>query len=273
VSGVRELVQEWPLRAFSGVLLAVIALAAIFAGPYFFAIFVGLIALAAAREWHRMTSGRSYALEVLFTGAAIVLALAILVSTAHPAWAACMLVGGALLSGVAAYRYGNSARWNGAGAIYIGVPALCLAALRAAHGPWVVIGLFITIWTADTGALVFGRFVGGPKLAPELSPNKTWAGIVGGILAPVVALTSYIVLLGGSGRSAAVLGVVLALAAHAGDLFESWLKRRVGLKNSGGLIPGHGGVLDRIDSTLFVVPLAAALVFVFGVDLLCGAHP
>jgi phosphatidate cytidylyltransferase len=274
VSGVRELAQEWPLRAFSGLLLALAVLGSNFAGTYFFAAFVGLIALAGAREWHRMTcGGQSYALEILFTGAAIILALAILVSTTHPAWAAGILAGGALLSALAAYRHGNSVRWNGAGPIYVGVPALCLAALRGAHGPWVIIGLFITIWSADTGALVFGRFVGGPKLAPGLSPNKTWAGILGGILAPAASLAMYILLLGGSGWSAVFLAVLLALAAHAGDLFESWLKRRVGLKNSGGLIPGHGGVLDRIDSTLFVVPLAAVLVFVFGVDLLCGAHP
>jgi phosphatidate cytidylyltransferase len=143
----------------------------------------------------------------------------------------------------------------------------------APQGFWVIIGLFITIWTADTGALVLGRFVGGPKLAPSLSPNKTWAGIIGGIVAPAVALSSYVFLLHGNGWAAAPLAALLALAAHAGDLFESWLKRRVGVKNSGGLIPGHGGVLDRIDSTLFAVPLAAALVFVFGVDILFGAHP
>jgi phosphatidate cytidylyltransferase len=79
--------------------------------------------------------------------------------------------------------------------------------------------------------------------------------------------------LGGSGWRAALLGAVLALAGHVGDLFESWVKRRVGRKNSGSLIPGHGGVLDRVDSTLFVAPLAAVLIFVFGLDPLFGAHP
>jgi len=273
VSAIRELVQEWPLRAFSGVLLALVALATDFAGTFFLTAFVGLIAFGAAREWHRMTSGPAYVLESLVTGGAIAAALAVLVCTAQPVWAAGVLAGGALAASGAAYRNGNSPLWNGLGAFYIGVAALCLAGLRATHGPWVIIGLFITIWTADTGALVLGRFVGGPRLAPSVSPNKTWSGILGGIAAPAVCLSVYIFLLHGNGWAAAPVAAALALAAHAGDLFESWVKRRMGVKNSGGLIPGHGGVLDRIDSALFAVPLAAALVFVFGVDFLFGASP
>jgi len=89
---------------------------------------------------------------------------------------------------------------------------------------------------------------------------------------PAAGLAIYVTLLHGSGWKAAIFGVVLALAAHAGDLFESWIKRRVGRKNSGSLIPGHGGVLDRIDSTLFVAPAAAVLVFLVGLDPLFGAH-
>jgi phosphatidate cytidylyltransferase len=104
------------------------------------------------------------------------------------------------------------------------------------------------------------------------SPNKTWAGFLGGVLLPAAGLAIYVTLLHGTGWKAAILGVVLALAAHLGDLFESWIKRRVGRKNSGSLIPGHGGVLDRIDSTLFVAPIAALLVFGFGLDPLFGGH-
>lgn len=274
MSAARRTALEWPLRAVFGLLLAVVALAANAAGTGFLASFVMLVALAAAREWHRMTGGQFQVLETLSTGGAIVVALVVLVLSARPVWAAGVLVGGALLASWAAYRHGHSAAWNGLGAIYIGGPALCLTALRTApHGFWVIIGLFITIWTADTGAFVFGRFIGGPKFAPNLSPNKTWAGMLGGMVAPAAALSTYVFLLRGDSRAALPLALLLAIAAHAGDLFESWLKRRVGLKNSGGLIPGHGGVLDRIDSTLFAVPLAAALVFVFGVDLLCGARP
>jgi phosphatidate cytidylyltransferase len=273
VNAAREFAQEWPLRALFGALLAVVALAANFGGIDFLAAFVAVVAFAAAREWHRMTGGQYYTLESLVTGGTVAVALAVLVRTAQPAWSAGILAGGTLLASGAAYRRGGSPVWNGVGAVYIGVPALCLTALRAAQGPWAILGLFITIWTADTGALVLGRFIGGPKLAPGLSPNKTWAGVLGGIAAPVASLSGYLFVLHGNGWAAVPFAAVLALAAHAGDLFESWFKRRFGVKNSGGLIPGHGGVLDRIDSALFAVPLAAALVFVFGVDLLFGAHP
>jgi phosphatidate cytidylyltransferase len=275
VSDVRQLALEWPVRAFFGALLAAIAIAAIFAGRFYFASFLALVALAASREWHRLVSGRRYALETCITAGSIAAALAAVVIAPHSLWPICVLAAGSLLAAGVSFRRGMSAVWSGSGAIYLGVPALCLTALRmdTVHGSWVLIGLFITIWAADTGAFICGRFLGGPKFVPALSPNKTWSGIAGGIVLPAASLAVYVALLGGNAWKAGLLGAVLAAAGHTGDLFESWVKRRVGRKNSGSLIPGHGGVLDRIDSTLFVAPLAAVLVFVFGLDLLFGAHP
>jgi phosphatidate cytidylyltransferase len=275
VSGARQLLLEWPARAFFGVLLAGVAIAAIFAGSYYFAAFLAIVALAASREWHRMLSGKRYALETVLTTASIIAALATAVAAPHSLWPTAMIAAGGLLAACASYRRGASASWSGGGAFYIGVPALCLTELRmdTPRGAWVVIALFVTVWAADTGAFVCGRLFGGPKFAPTLSPNKTWSGIVGGIVIPGVSLSLFITYLGGNGWKAGLLGMLLAAAGHAGDLFESWLKRRVGRKNSGDLIPGHGGVLDRIDSTLFVAPLAAAMVFLLGLDPLFGAHP
>jgi len=275
MSGMQHVAQEWPARAFFGVLLASITIAATIAGGFYFAGLLAVIALAASREWYRMVSGDRYALETFFTTAAIGAGLVAVVATRTAIWPAAMLTVGAALAAGASLRRGAPALWNGGGALYIGVPALCLAALRvdAPHGSWVVVGLFVTVWAADTGALVWGRFLGGPKLVPALSPNKTWSGIAGGVILPAASLSLYVMYLGGNGWRAGVLGAVLATAGHVGDLFESWVKRRVGRKNSGSLIPGHGGVLDRVDSTLFVAPLAAALIFVFGLDPLFGAHP
>jgi phosphatidate cytidylyltransferase len=275
VSGAQQLAQEWPARAFFGLLLAVVAIAATLAGGFYFAVLLALVAFAASREWHRLVGATHYALETVLTAGSIATGLAVVTATPHVLWPATILATGALLAGVAGWQRGAPFWWSAGGAIYIGVPALSLSALRmhAPHGGLVVLGLFLTIWAADTGAYVWGRLLGGPKLLPVLSPNKTWSGIAGGIVLPAVLLGLCVAYLGGNAWRAGLLGAVLAVAGHLGDLFESWLKRRVGRKNSGSLIPGHGGVLDRIDSTLFVAPLAAALVFLLGLDPLFGALP
>jgi phosphatidate cytidylyltransferase len=129
------------------------------------------------------------------------------------------------------------------------------------------------VWATDTGALVVGNLVGGPKLAPVLSPNKTWSGTIGGIVAAAIAEAIFIAIIGGHAGAAALFGAGLAVFAHFGDLFESWVKRRFHTKDSGALIPGHGGVLDRIDSTLFAAVALEIAVFVFHLDPLFGASP
>jgi phosphatidate cytidylyltransferase len=115
------------------------------------------------------------------------------------------------------------------------------------------------VWATDIGAYFAGRSFGGPKVAPKISPNKTWSGLIGGMVGAL--------LLGGALCSYADLPLHLALAspalaviAQAGDFFESWMKRRAGVKDSGALIPGHGGVLDRLDGVVTALPVAALLV-------------
>jgi len=266
---------EWLARGFFAILLAAGAIAATMAGGFYFATFVGAGALAAVREWHRMVSGAKYAVESLVTATAVAAGLVAAVLMPHTLWPLLILVCGTGLSAAAAALRKTPILWNGAGTIYIGLAAVSMVELRVAspYGAWVALYIFIINWIADTGALFTGRFLGGPKLAPALSPNKTWAGMAGGTFLPASAAALYIWLLGGAPLKAGMFGFALAIVAHLGDLFESWVKRGVGRKNSGGLIPGHGGVLDRIDSTLFIAPAGALLVFVFGVDLLFGAAP
>jgi phosphatidate cytidylyltransferase len=275
MDGTGQSKMEWPARALFAVLLAALAIGTTVAGAPYLAGFIALMSLAATREWHRMVSPNVYLWESVVTGAAIVGSLAAIVVAPRTYWPAGLLAAGSLAAGACAWWRDAPPLLNGFGTLYIGVPSLSAVALRmhANHGALVLFALFIVIWGADTGALVTGRVFGGPKLIPSLSPNKTWAGFIGGLILPAAGLAIYVTVLHGTGWNAALLGVVLALAAHAGDLFESWLKRRVGRKNSGNLIPGHGGVLDRIDSTLFVTPVAMLLVFVFGLDPLFGAHP
>jgi phosphatidate cytidylyltransferase len=266
---------EWPARAVFGTLLAASALGAAIAGGYVFAGFVALVTAVGAREWHRMFGGSRFALPVAATVAAIVLALASAIVAPGALWPVGILVLGALSAALSAVALGSSAMWNGLGTLYLGLPALALVAMRTGgrDGLAGCLVVFVAIWATDTGALVGGRLLKGPKLAPSLSPNKTWAGFLAGTLAAAVCAGIYVGVAGGRPARGAVFGIALALVGHTGDLFESWLKRRVGRKHSGGLIPGHGGVLDRIDSILFAAPLAALAVLVFGLDPLSGANP
>jgi phosphatidate cytidylyltransferase len=267
--------REWLPRALFGILLATLAIAADLAGPLYFAAWIFLGAFAAVREWHRLVSGERYALALAASTASIAAGLsAILLAPQSfmPLW---LLALGSVLAAAGASMVAAKPGWNAIGPVYVGVPSVSLLALRAeASQGWAVLLLiFLVVWSADTAALLAGRFLGGPKLVPTLSPNKTWSGFVAGCAVPSVAACLYVTLVGGNGWLGALLGLVLALAGHSGDLFESWAKRRVGRKNSGGLIPGHGGVLDRVDSLLFAAPLAAVLVFVFGLDPLFGGRP
>lgn len=144
--------------------------------------------------------------------------------------------------------------WVVFGVIYVTLAVHGLWQVRAlpAAGLLMAAWLFLVVWATDVGAYVFGRTIGGPKIAPAISPSKTWAGLFGG--AVFVMLTMYIMaMIEGLGRQSlafALYGIPLAVMAQAGDFFESWMKRRAGVKDSGTLIPGHGGLFDRVDGLL-----------------------
>lgn len=266
--------NELLVRILIGLLLAAIGIGVTIAGGYLFAGFVALAAVAAAREWHRMVGTARYGREWIATSVALVAAIASVMLSTSPTWPLLLLATGALFAAAFGAMRHTPIVWSSLGALYIGVPACALVALRAhvAHAEWIVLGVLLIVWSADTGALAAGRIFGGPKLIPSLSPSKTWSGLIGGLAVPSVFAACYVAAFGGNPLRAFIIGFVLAAAGHSGDLFESWVKRRVGRKDSGESIPGHGGVLDRLDSTLFVAPLAAILVFGFGVSQLFGVH-
>jgi len=151
--------------------------------------------------------------------------------------------------------------WSVAGFLYALFPALALLWIRdrADSGFELLIWVFIVTWSTDIGAYFAGRAIGGPKLAPAISPNKTVAGLFGGIVSAGLA---------GFAWSQATqlppllvwVAPLLAIAAQAGDLFESWMKRKAGVKDSGTWLPGHGGALDRLDGLVPVAVITAALV-------------
>ena len=265
---------NWGVRLASGLLMAALALAAMVGGGAWFAAFIAVVTVAGLREWHRMVAGAGYAVYLAIGAVALVAALTASVTVPSlPTGAPYLILGAAALMDFALSAVGGGrSLWQAVGPLYLGIPGLALLGLRTGSGSglWLVLVLFAAVWAADTGALVSGRLIGGPKLAPVLSPNKTWAGFVGGTAFATLAAALVVALLGGEPTGGAVVGLALALAAHAGDLFESWVKRRVGRKDSGHLIPGHGGVLDRIDSILFAVPVFAAFVYLFGAYSILG---
>lgn len=150
------------------------------------------------------------------------------------------------------------------GALYVGLPVLGLLVLRAhaVHGFLFTFWAMALVWASDTGAYFAGRAIGGPKLAPAISPNKTWAGFFGGLAASGV-FAALLVVGFGLPFVLALCTPVLAALSQLGDLYESHLKRRAGVKDSGNLLPGHGGVLDRLDGLVAVAPVAALLVLAF----------
>jgi CDP-diglyceride synthetase len=145
--------------------------------------------------------------------------------------------------------------WLLFGVIYIGGAALALLSLGSA-ARWMLIGIVIA---TDVGAYFAGRTIGGPKIAPAISPSKTWAGLGGGMLASALLMAGVasMSLQPGFILLSALLGAAIAVVAQVGDFFESWMKRRAGVKDSGNLIPGHGGMFDRVDGLLLAVIVGA----------------
>ena len=265
--------KDWITRPLFGLAMAALTLAAVLGGADYFALLCAAVGIAAAREWSRMITSQVYGPNFFVTSSAI--AATVLAGVVWPhslvAWIL-IAVGVAVAVSIAASRK-ESVPWQGAGVLYLCVPILALLVLRVApHGAMIIVALFVGIWMTDTGALIVGNLIGGTRLWPSLSPNKTWAGTLGGIAAAAGAEAGFVMLLGGAALTGVVLGIGIAVTAVCGDLFESWVKRLFRRKDSGSMIPGHGGVLDRIDSTLAAAPCLAALVLIGGVNPLFGVQ-
>lgn len=161
--------------------------------------------------------------------------------------------------------------WLVLGVIYIAVPCIAVIWLRAdpETGLATVLWLLAVIWGTDTGAYFAGRGIGGPKLAPRISPKKTWAGLGGGMIAAGAVGGATAAILGLSNASALVaFSILLAVIAQGGDLLESAVKRHFKVKDSGNIIPGHGGLLDRLDGLMTAAPAVAAVALISGEGVL-----
>ncbi|MBC7521164.1 MAG: phosphatidate cytidylyltransferase [Sandarakinorhabdus sp.] len=258
--------QRNPLgqRIVTGVVLIIVALVAVWLGGPAFSALIAAATLIMFTEWavmHRLGRGTRLAGLVLLAGVLVVIQLA------TPGEAVVALSGGAGLIWLFAARMQKGAgSWAAAGLLYAGLPALALIWVRGLPlGLPATVFLLVCVWSADIVAFFTGRAIGGPKLAPAISPNKTWSGAIGGIVGAMVIggglAAVYLASLGGI-KAGYFFGLAGGLAALSvlGDLLESGLKRRAGVKDSGNILPGHGGVMDRLDG---LVPVAVAGAAVF----------
>jgi len=155
-----------------------------------------------------------------------------------------------------------------AGILYVVIPCAALLFLRggAESGRETVFWLFALAWATDIGSYGFGLAIGGPKLAPAISPQKTWAGFFGGVFcAGLIGFAAALILSKSSVAPLILASLLLGVAAQAGDLFESWIKRRFKVKDASNIIPGHGGIHDRVDG-LFAIAVAAAAIDLIFID-------
>jgi len=255
-------------RVVAALVLMPIVLGALWLGNPYWALLVAAATGLMAWEWRRLTARGAmgpigWAMVGLATGVVLLQVIG------RPELGLWVLVGGALLLGLAAgLREGRaSSGWLGTGIGYVALPGFALAWLREdlQSGLATVLWLLMLVWAIDTAAYVAGKLIGGPKLIPRISPSKTWAGLAGGALG--AALIGYLAARWAGQANPwplTLLSLSLAFVEQAGDAFESGIKRHFGVKDSSGLIPGHGGILDRVDGLVAVALLVAGFVLLTG---------
>jgi phosphatidate cytidylyltransferase len=235
------------LRVVSAAVLAPLALVAAYIGGLPFALFWGIAALVVLWEWMTLVVGPNYRLLVLSCAAAIAVA-DFLAWLGRPVTALFMVGLGALAGAI--FAPSERRLWVIAGAGYAGGMVLAPVFLRAdaGFGFAVILLVFAIVWTTDVLGYFAGRAFGGPKLWPAVSPKKTWSGAIAGTVGAVIVALLVAAQFGSFDRIAIIaVALLLSIMAQAGDLFESWVKRRFDAKDSSHIIPGHGGVMDRLD--------------------------
>lgn len=239
-------------RLLSALVLGPLALGLLAYGDLPFTAWVAAFAAAMAWEWIQMSDRDAppvaYAIACATASGTVLLAGQVGIGDAV-FWGAA----GTLASAIERWRRGWSIEV--VGVLYVSLAAALLAAMRAdtAHGLQAVILLFAIVWAADSFAYLVGTWIGGPKLLPQASPNKTWSGFVAGLIAGLAAGLVAGAIFGLDRVPTAIFAIIVATASVAGDLSMSIFKRSFDVKDSGKLIPGHGGVLDRVDALMLAV--------------------
>ena len=247
--------SELRTRAVVGLLLIALASAALYFGGFFFWLLLVVAGVLMQGEWADLTGASPEHRRLSMFAVSVPLAL-LCPLAAGLSWTAFTLAVAAFFFVVLVTR---SARLS-LGIFYVFVPVMALIFLRQQQPGGFLLAFWTLslVWATDIGAYFAGRSIGGPKLAPRISPSKTWAGLGGGVLAALI-LGFVLHRFAGLPIQLAAASGLLAVAAQLGDLLESAMKRRAGVKDSGTLLPGHGGVMDRLDGVVAAAPLAAVL--------------
>jgi phosphatidate cytidylyltransferase len=247
--------SDLPQRVGAGLVLMALALAAVWAGFYWFMGFWLIAAVLVNAEWQSLVGGARGVWRIA-AGAIALAAAAYLAINGYASSSIVFLFLGAAATSLFDLR----TPWPAGGVPYAGAMLVSLCVLResAAFGERAILWLFALVWGVDIMAYFGGRLIGGPKLLPSVSPNKTWSGFCVGVFCGA-ALSSLIAPEGGAKITLFGLGLVGGAIAQGGDLFESALKRRFGVKDSSHLIPGHGGLMDRLDGFIAAAIFAAIL--------------
>ncbi len=255
----KKIGKDLRLRLISAVILGPITLAVVWFGGYVFLIMVCAGTALIFREWADITTQST----VMRDGWLLicVMVLSIIFAAVSDGYYALIAIVPVLISAAVLPQFAGARKWVILGAVYIVFSAIGMIALRqGSYGLHAIFGLLILVWATDIGAYFSGRLFGGPKLWPAVSPGKTWSGACGGLLAAIL-LSTIAARVSGYHKltEIALLVAFLSGISQLGDLAESALKRRFKVKDSGDLIPGHGGLLDRVDGLMLAVAAVFAL--------------
>lgn len=265
--------SDLKIRALSALVLAPIVLGAVWLGDLPFLLMIAVAIILMACEWARLTCAPNWYIEGCILAVSGVAAAQLIVQSGETSGVlqislVCVtILAGMSLIGFMGWVRGEQLRWRLLGVPYISLGPASLVWLREQEnvGLTLILWLLLVIWAMDIGAYFAGRAIGGPKLAPRVSPNKTWAGLIGGMTS--AAIVGGAVASVSGFRPVLLLAVVSALLgawSQAGDIAESYVKRHFGVKDMSNLIPGHGGILDRLDGLLFAAPAMVSIVIGLG---------
>ncbi|MBI5129828.1 MAG: phosphatidate cytidylyltransferase [Rhodopseudomonas palustris] len=249
--------RNFVLRVAAAVVLAPAAIAIAYFGGWAWAVLATLVAIGLFLEWLSIVgAARDFRVLVIGCLTLLVCGIGLMFDKPGPAALAAVLgVGGLVVLG------DQPRRWTASGLGYaaIALIASILVRLDPDHGFAALILILLIVWGTDIGGYFAGRSIGGPKLWPRVSPKKTWAGAVGGLVLSLVVALGFALAGFGKALPLLILAVVLSTVSQLGDLFESAVKRRFGVKDSSHIIPGHGGLLDRLDGYVAAVAVAALI--------------